>query len=879
MLFLLLSFSLHAQEADVFGQVIDEEGTPLVGATVRVLGSVIGTTTDYEGHYDLGIPPGRIRMVFTYLGYRDLDTVVVAKNADREIELNVVMEQSSINAGPEVIVIGSRASRQAQALRRQQSALTAQTIIHSELFNKYPDVTIAETVSRLPGVSIIRGVGEGKILQVRGLPEQFTAVALNGQRLPTVQAEADQEGTLDLIQSNLVDEVRVIKARTADMDGDAIGGTVDFRVRQPEEKFETLVQAGVGNNFGFDDNPGQQTGATEVTGVINSEINDEKIYALAAGSYQRLGRGTQQTIYDYEGSNQDLFAARPADIDRLVERRGFVGAIEFRPSIYNRLKIAYNLARTEEEITNRQLFARNLDGGVGTLDRRTSTWDKERQLELVALEGENNFPRTRVDYTLSFSQTRENLDDRLSSFYGSATTDARFPALGNKELTDARARSSFSGAALGGNRNVQENIDLDEDVAIMSANVTRYLNKSRTSYLRGGFRYRSKNRTYGVFGAQSEIDRALSAPAAGEFRDPVGAPLFEDVPNLNDEVNRRYAARQRINAGYLLYAANLSSRFSISAGGRYESLEVQTTEVDQDTFSFTEGDFLPSINLTYRARRERQVRLSVYQAVARANYGTYISGRRLPLMSLDEFSVGNQDIQNTFSNNIDLTFERYGRRDGLVSAGLYYKQLNRPTLRSTVTNYDTEIPTYTTQLINTDDASIFGLELAIYQNLNFLSPGSSWRHFNLNATYNFNAIVADDDELDIEDFSLGQAPRQTANLSFVYANPKRRINLVAAANYRDRVFDRLLDNRAIYKNGFFSLDISADYRVYKDFSLYVRLNNLTDHPFREHFGLPGNSDSRLRSEARYGTWGVVGVRLQPKRNRVRAGESNGLNNE
>ena len=297
----------------------------------------------------------------------------------------------------------------------------AQTIVHSELFNKYPDITIAETVSRIPGVSIIRGINEGEIVQVRGLPEQYTAVALNGQRLPTIQPEADQTGTLDLIQSNLVEEVRVIKSRTADMDGDAIGGTVDFRVRQPENQFELLALGGIGSNFGFDGNPDQRSGITQLTGVLNSEIADEKVYALAAGSYFKHGRGVQQRVLDYgpdEVGATTLLASRPVNTNQQTERRGFVGAVELRPSIYNRLRISYNHAQTTEDVTSRQLFTDRVLNGFNSFidDRRTANWKKERQLDLVALEAENNFPRTRIDYQLSFSQTQEDLINRRSNF-------------------------------------------------------------------------------------------------------------------------------------------------------------------------------------------------------------------------------------------------------------------------------------------------------------------------------------------------------------------------------------------------------------------------------------------------------------------------------
>ena len=866
LIFVLLPLLGYAQEAEVHGTITDVDGIPLIGATVKIQSAVIGTVSDIDGEYEIEVPPGQIQLVYTYLGYRDLDTTITVGTRQRNIRLDVVMRAMTGEELPEIFVFGRRAARQSQALRLQQSSLNAQTIITSEVFNKYPDITMAETVSRMPGVSLIRGAGEGQIVQVRGLPEQFTAVALNGQRLPTIQAEADQEGTLDLIQSNLVEEVRVIKSRTADMDGDAIGGTVDFRIRQPERQFEVLAQGGVGQNFGFDGNPDQRTGVTQLTGVLNSEVADEKIYALVAGSYFAQGRGVQQRTLDYGGlpDIQDesvLTHSRPANINRQSERTGFVGAVELRPSIYNRLRISYTRSTNTQDITQRQLFGQTGNGFAGSGDylRRTTDWTKDRRLELVALEVENNFPRTRLDYQLSFSQTQEGIGDRLSAIARKTVPASEIPTtdlLINLDPTDAIGVDPY---ALTATR--QENISLNEDVAILSFNITRYLNKGKTSYLRGGVRYRSKDRIYGTFLPDGQPFDTQPLFASGDSPPVLERPVVDEVPDLEEEA-RRYSARQRINAAYLQYAANFTSRLSASAGVRLEQLEIRTEEPDMEEFGFEETDVLPSANITYRIRQDRQLRFSYYKAVARANYATYLAANPVALITLDEFSVGNQSVQTTQSDNLDLTFERYGRRDGLLTLSIYYKRLGDPTLRVSTTDYSGLIPTYQTRLVNTQNSNLVGFEAGFYQNLGFIGKATSWRYWNLNGTYNVNALSADSRIYDFDSFTIPQAPRQTANLSVVHNNPNKGLSVVLAMNFRDRIFDRVLDDRPVFKNSVFSLDLSADYEFYKDFSVYLRANNLTDHPFREYFGVP--NDDRLRSEAYYGVWGVVGVRYQPR---------------
>lgn len=853
--------TVDAQEAEISGKVTDTSGEPLIGATVKIIGSVIGTTTDLDGHYHIEVPPGQIRMFYSYIGYENFDTTIQVGVAEREFGVDVIMTESFLETG-EVIVTANRAFGQAQALRIQQSSQVNQTIIHSETFNKYPDVTIAETVSRMPGVSIIRGVDEGEIVQVRGLPEQYTAVSLNGQRLPTIQPEVDQSGSLDLVQSNLVDEVRVIKARSADMDGDAIGGAVDFRIRHPEDKFEVLLQGGLGQNFGFNDNPNNSSGITQLAGTLNSELADEKVYALASASYLKQGRGNRTNFYEYggpEAPGSDLYSTRPFDTDRETSRFGFVGAIELRPSIYNRMRLSYNRSAVTEDIKTRQLFANS--GAEPSVQRISSGWENERRLNLVALEVENNFPQTRLDYQLSFSQSSEALNDRLRSVHGA---DGLAPDANN--ISFLENADPYSVAAPGGLRrqvDFQDNTLLEEDVAIGSMNITRYLNSKRNSFLKIGGRYRSKDREYGS-------SNLMRLPGGGS--DEIQAGTFADIPTerLQEEIdslltnNRIYDAKQRIGAGYLMYAANFNSKLSLTAGLRYEYIEVEASNAD-DTTRFNNSDLLPSLNLTYRIRRDRQFRFSYYHAVARPSYATYRPQTTpIPLISVDEFSQSNPNIESTTSRNIDLSFERYGRRDGLFTLGVYAKFLDNPTVlvqESRVREEDFR-PTFVNNVINVDNANLVGLELGFYQSLDFLN--ANLRYVNVNGTYNYNLFDVERPNGGDDELPLAQAPRQSANLSFVYSNPKTRLNLVAAANFRDRVFDRLLDDRPIYRNRLLTVDISADYEVVKNISVYLRANNLTNHNFEEWVGESDEPGSLLRSESRYGVWGVAGVRFQPR---------------
>ncbi len=855
----LFSHWLLAQEAEVSGHITDTAGDTLIGASIHVIGSVIGDVSDLQGRYGITVPPGRIRIQATYIGYENFDTTLQVSVTDREIELDIVMGETYLTTG-EVIVYGRRASGQAQALRVQQSAIAAQTIIHAELFNKYPDITLAETVQRMPGVTITRNRGEGELVQVRGLPEQYTAISLNGQRLPAVQPEADRAGSLDMIQSNLVDEVRVIKARSADMDADAIGGTVDFRIRQPEQRFEVLLQGGAGSNFGFDQIPGQTSGITQGAAVLNSELSEETVYGLLAGSYFHHARGNRMLRYDY-GENgvtgTRVSRVRPIDTDRVTTKRGVVGAIELRPSIYNRLRLSYNFSANDDDVTTHEANF-NRDGGP-TEERITSRWNEERRLNMVALEVENNFKRLMVDYALSFATTSERLLDRQRAFhaltFGDPTdyTEEEYLAL---VPTDSR----FPGQSFPRTATEQHGLNLDEDIAIGGLNLTQYINDSRTSFLRAGGRYRIKERTYREYFLRSTSTPSPAIPG-GEFSDLEGEPLLQEEPDIDGGPN--YYASEKIAAAYLMYVANWTAKLTTSVGLRYEYTDLDYTLLRSNAADSTSyNNLFPSLNITYRVRRDRQIRFSFYEALARVPYSVVVPTQRFSerrQARLDVFSIGNPDVDPTYSRNFDLTYERYGRNDGLISVSAYAKFLDNPTIRTAEFAYVNGQPSLGYSVMNTADARLFGLELGFYQSLAFVDP--SLRYLNLNGNANLNNYKLEGSAT--EGATLAQAPRRSANLSLVYSDPRYRLNLVLAGNYRSSTLDLLQDGQPIWINSVISLDLAADYELFQDISAYLRLNNATDHRAQRWIGKPDVDGSLLASTTQYGIWGVLGLRWRP----------------
>jgi hypothetical protein len=182
----------------VKGKVLDAEmNSPLPGANVYLKGnSNIGATTDLDGNFLIKIPAGDQILVFSYLGFKDLEKEIKGGKDENNISLVIKMESDAV-MGQEVVITGQLLG-QAKAINQQLSAESIANIVSSDRIQELPDVNAAEAIARLPGVAINRSGGEGTKIVIRGLEPKFNAITVNGVRMPANSAN-DRSVDLSLI--------------------------------------------------------------------------------------------------------------------------------------------------------------------------------------------------------------------------------------------------------------------------------------------------------------------------------------------------------------------------------------------------------------------------------------------------------------------------------------------------------------------------------------------------------------------------------------------------------------------------------------------------------------------------------------------------------
>ncbi|WP_028772587.1 TonB-dependent receptor [Shewanella waksmanii] len=150
-------------------------------------------------------------------------------------------------------VRGIRASQQANLNTKRFSEGTVDAI-SAEDIGKFPDKNVAETLARIPGITIDRTFGEGQGVTIRGVQPDQNLTLLNGQAVGTSQwfvlSDATRNFNFELLASEMVAGLEVYKTSQADIDEGALGGTVILRTRKPLDLEANTFHGSVEGQYG-----------------------------------------------------------------------------------------------------------------------------------------------------------------------------------------------------------------------------------------------------------------------------------------------------------------------------------------------------------------------------------------------------------------------------------------------------------------------------------------------------------------------------------------------------------------------------------------------------------------------------------------------------
>ena len=238
----------------------------------------------------------------------------------------------------EVVVTGIRGSLSESAEIKHAANLILDSITSEDL-GKFPDSNVAESLQRIPGVSIDRSGGEGRFVTVRGFGPEFNTVLINGRNFAS-----DNEGrefSFDLLSAELIGGADVYKSAVASVPDGGIGATINIRTPRPLElgSFKAIVSGkGLYEELSEEVTP-------QGFALLSDVFADGKLGVLGAVSYQR-----RKSLINFTENNgylprsiigptsaplfTNVFAPRNLDVGQETqdrERRGVNVTAQYRP--------------------------------------------------------------------------------------------------------------------------------------------------------------------------------------------------------------------------------------------------------------------------------------------------------------------------------------------------------------------------------------------------------------------------------------------------------------------------------------------------------------------------------------------------------------------
>jgi TonB-dependent receptor len=807
-IFTLTFAVLHsfAQSAKISGKIFNAKNEPVSGASVKISGANQGgTSSDVEGRYTLTVPStAKPEIEITAVGYEskligdlDLKPGVVTT-------LDIILEISKRSLA-EVTVTAQRTSLRKESvnslLQFQKNTYSVAQVISAEAIRRSPDRNTGEVLKRVPGTSI----QEGKYLVVRGLADRYNQAMLNGVLLSSTEPDR-KTFSFDIFPAPMIDNIIINSTALPEYPAEWAGGLVQVNTKDiPSSKFFTVQ---VGTNFnsntlgkdfftykggkfdwlGFDDGsralpesfstkstfaqydeptrtamakqvvPGQWSvkknanplaalGQTlQASGGFNTKIFNREFGGIVALTYNRSVRrleysnrffvingASAQPSFDYSNDkyNTDVLGGALANFTLKLNANN---KISFK-NIINVSTSDYVNLRTGTDFEANSQVGENVR--ARELGFRANTFFN------TILSGEHNIPDQKLKFNWygSFNILDQVIPNqrRLQYNQSKETPNAPYLALLSNTLSQKSGSIYYSA--------------LSDYIYTAGGDLTRSFQLfSRKQAIKGGYLLQIKDRLFDArpFSVNLPSDnpalRAIDEDnifAASNFGTESNQFGFDQIAGNQ----YRYMANTILNAGYIQFDNSFTDQLRVVWGLRYEDFDqlVGSVRKSDDRYSHTHvGDFLPSINSTYKLTTKSNLRLAGSKTLVRPEF------RELTNLAFYDFELGaiitgNKTLQRTNITNLDLRYELYPNAGEIFTIGAFFKhfvnpielQFNQSGVGSSSFNY-----------INANSARSLGAEIEIRKKLDFISAGL--KNFTLqgNASYIYNRVKFENQTLD-----------------------------------------------------------------------------------------------------------------------------------
>ena len=383
---------------------------PLPGANIIIKGTSIGAASDLEGNYRiLNVPVGSYNLRFMFIGYKSKEIPVTVKSGEM-VEINAGLEFDVIKFDKAVVVTAQQEG-QAAGINQQIQSNTIINVVSKDKIQELPDQNAAESLGRLPGIAIQRDAGEGQKVVVRGLSPRFSAITVNGQRLPSTTD--DRSVDLTMISPDVLAGIEIYKALRPDMDGDAIGGSVNFITKKAAEGVKVTTRIFGGHNQVADEYGNYKGNVTYNNRFLKNKNGDTKLGVVVTGSLQRANRSSDflSGSYYWTGivNNEQVYETSSVgltDNTEIRDRYGLNLALDYNLGLNHELILSSLWGQTDRDVKG---FTHNYDVESSAHMRNFKEQKPTLKMWTNSLMGNHVFGKTEVTWRTSYSKVKEEI--------------------------------------------------------------------------------------------------------------------------------------------------------------------------------------------------------------------------------------------------------------------------------------------------------------------------------------------------------------------------------------------------------------------------------------------------------------------------------------
>lgn len=531
---------------------------------------------------------------------------------------------------------------------------------------------------------------------------------------------------------------------------------------------------------------------------------------------------------------------------------------------------------SDDEYRQRKEFKFN-DGNVVThdensasftgaeMDRDTKDRYEEQSIFSVVGGGEHQLKSWFVEYSLGYSKSDEKEPDRLDVSFAGEDLDLGYTAHSETPtLTQSANANDMRNFALD---KVEANDNLSEDEAVtFKLDFSRdFVWNNNNGEFKFGAKYQSreKRNNVNVWIYKKDLQGALASDFIadspdydlGEFGPGLDRSAIHRFVNTNRDAfklsandskvesdGESYTSNEDILAAYAMVTLDIDN-LQVVAGVRYEdtkfdtkgnkvallSDDVNDTEVVTSTPWKATKDydhFLPSVNIRYEHSDKLVSRFAYTNTIARPSFKDSAAYQLIESESSEDngvisterkAEVGNPDLDPYESMNLDASLEYYPGKIGVLSAGLFYKDIDNYIVQKEVQdNGQWDGYEEVVQMVNGGAASLTGLEL------------------NWNKTFDSGFLISANGTFINADDNLPNQADKIGNFIIGYEN--NTISTRLSASYKSESFQFKDADMSVYEDSHTQLDFSGKYYVNDSVNVYFNAKNLTDEPFYLYHG-------------------------------------------